>query len=113
MTYANEEIINALKSARGAKGLSQRALAARTGVPQSHISKIESGNADIRLSSLIELARALELELKLVPRKAVPAVDSVVRSTAQQLRNQRAHGTGTNGAPRPAYRLDDEENGNG
>lgn len=82
MSYANEEIIEALKSAREAKGLSQRALSARTGVPQSHISKIESGNADIRLSSLIELARALELDLKLVPRKAVPAVDSVVRSTA-------------------------------
>lgn len=51
-------------------------------MPQSHISKIESGSADIRLSSLIELARALDLEVKLVPRKALPAVDSVVRSTA-------------------------------
>lgn len=82
MTYASEEIINALKGAREAKGLSQRELSARTGVPQSHISKIESSNADIRLSSLIELARALDLEVKLVPRKALAAVDSVVRSTA-------------------------------
>lgn len=80
MTYANEEIIEALKSAREAKGLSQRALSARTGVPQSHISKIESGNADIRLSSLITLARALELELRLVPRRALPAIESVIRS---------------------------------
>ena len=82
MTYANEEIINALKKGREAKGLSQRALSASTGVPQSHISKIETGGADIRLSSLIELARALDLEVKLVPRKALPAVDSVIRSTA-------------------------------
>ena len=52
----------------------------RTGVPQSHISKIESGGADIRLSSLTKLARALDLDLKLIPRKAVPAVDNVVRS---------------------------------
>ncbi|MCR4269332.1 helix-turn-helix domain-containing protein [Nitratireductor sp. ZSWI3] len=80
MAYASEDIIEALKKGRGAKGLSQRALSARTGVPQSHISKIESGNADIRLSSLIELARALDLEVRLVPRKALPAVDSVVRS---------------------------------
>lgn len=43
MAYASEEIINALKKGREAKGLSQRALSARTGVPQSHISKIESG----------------------------------------------------------------------
>ena len=81
MNYATQDIINALKSARAAKGLSQRALSKRTGIPQSHISKIESGGADIRLSSLIELARALDLDLKLVPRKAVPAVDNVVRST--------------------------------
>lgn len=80
MTYASEEIIEALKAAREAKGLSQRGLSARTGVPQSHISKIEKGNADIRLSSLVELARALELELRLVPRKALPAVESVVRT---------------------------------
>ena len=81
MTYASEDIINALKKGRDAKGLSQRALSARTGVPKSHIAKIESGSADIRLSSLIELARALDLEVKLVPRKALPAVESVVRST--------------------------------
>lgn len=81
MTYATEDIIRTLKDAREAKGLSQRALSARTGVPQSHISKIESGGTDIRLSSLIELARVLDLELKLVPRKAVPAVETVVRST--------------------------------
>lgn len=85
MTYAAEDILQALKKAREAMGLSQRALSARTGVPQSHISKIESGGADIRVSSLIEIARALDLELKLVPRKAVPAVDTVVQSTAPAL----------------------------
>ena len=81
MRHAIQDIIVALKRARAAKGLSQRALSERTGVPQSHISKIESGGADIRLSSLTELARALDLDLRLVPRKAVPAVDSVVRAT--------------------------------
>ena len=83
--YATEDIIKALKGARKAKGLTQRALGSRAGVPQSHISKIENGGADIRLSSLIEIARALDLELRLVPRKAVPAVDTVVRSTVPAL----------------------------
>ncbi|MGH1417329.1 MAG: helix-turn-helix domain-containing protein [Hyphomicrobiaceae bacterium] len=83
MTYAIQDIIEALKSAREAAGLSQRALSDRTGVPQSHISKIESGGADIRLSSLIEIARALELEVKLVPRKSVAAVDNVVRAVRE------------------------------
>ena len=79
MNYAIRDIIDVLKSVRKAKGLSQKALSKRTGVPQSHISKIESGGADIRLSSLIELARALDLDLRLIPRKAVPAVEHIVR----------------------------------
>ena len=82
MNYATQELIDALKAARAAKGLSQRALSERTGVPQSHISKIETGGVDIRLSSLTELARTLDLDLKLVPCKAAAAVDSVVRSIA-------------------------------
>lgn len=96
MTYAIEDILRALKEAREAKGLSQRDLSARTGLPQSHISKIEVGGTDIRVSSLIEIARALDLELKLVPRRAIPAVDAVMRSNASVI------------APLPAYRLDDD-----
>ena len=81
MAYATEDIIRKLKEAREAKGLSQRDLGAHIGVPESHISKIESGRSDIRLSSQIEFARALDLDLMLVPRAAVPAVEGVVRST--------------------------------
>jgi len=75
-----DEISRTLKAAREAKGLSQRALAKLAGVPQSHISKIENAGVDMRLSSLTEIARALDLELALVPRKTVPAVKSIVRS---------------------------------
>src|SRR5476649_2893993 len=69
MSYAGEHIIAALKAAREELNLSQRAMSAKTGVPQSHISKIENGAVDIQLSSLIELARVLGLELTLVPRR--------------------------------------------
>ena len=75
------EIARKLKEARKAKGLSQRALARLAGVPQSHISKIETTGVDLRISSLTEIARALDLELMLVPRKNVSAVNSIVRST--------------------------------
>ncbi|SDG97374.1 helix-turn-helix domain-containing protein [Pelagibacterium luteolum] len=78
---AGHDIPEALKEARARKGLSQRALGELTGLPQSHISKIESGAVDLQLSSLVQLARVLDLEVRLVPRKAVPAVDSVVRTT--------------------------------
>jgi len=81
MTYATQEIAEVLKTAREAKGLSQRALASLAGVPQSHISKIESGAVDLRLSSLVEIARALDLEVTLVPRKNLSAVQSIIRSS--------------------------------
>lgn len=88
MTYASEDIAATLKEARENKGLSQRELSARSGVPQSHISKIESNAVDLRLSSLASLAHALDLELALIPRKAAPAVRSIARSTS----SHNAHG---------------------
>lgn len=78
----NDDITTAIRDARKAKGLSQSELSARIDVPQSHISKIESGTVDLKLSSLVQIARALDLEVKLVPRKSLPAVESIVRSTA-------------------------------
>lgn len=80
MSYAIEGIVEILRSAREARGLSQRELSARSGVPQGHISKIENGTVNLRLSSLVELARVLDLELTLVPRKALSAVQAIVRS---------------------------------
>lgn len=92
MSYATAEIASTLRAARAAKGLSQRDLSKLVDVPQGHISKIESGEVDLRVSSLIELARALDLELTLVPRKSVPAVQSVVRSTGEAGRDLAASG---------------------
>jgi len=82
MTQATAHIAATLRAARAAKGMSQRALSERAGVPQGHISKIENGAVDLRVSSLVGLARVLDLELTLVPRKSLPAVNSIVRSTA-------------------------------
>lgn len=78
--YAIEHIAMELKVAREAKGLTQRELSKRTGVPQAHISKIENNTVDLRLSSLLALAHSLDLELTLVPRKALPAVQSLTRT---------------------------------
>ncbi|MCM5555308.1 helix-turn-helix domain-containing protein [Pleomorphomonas sp. NRK KF1] len=97
MTYETERIAAELKQAREAKGLSQRELARLSGVPQSHISKIEANAVDLRASSLVTLAHALGLELMLIPLKAVPAARSIARGlTAPE-------------ASRPAYSLDDED----
>jgi len=81
MAYLNDQILKSLREARQRKGFSQRELSAKSGVPQSHISKIESGAVDLRVSSLVALARALDLEIELVPKKAVPAIKFIVRSS--------------------------------
>ena len=85
--YAAETIAAALKAAREAKGLTQRALSKLAGVPQAHISKIESNAVDLRLSSLLALAHAVDLEVSLIPRKAVPAVRSLARTASTGLAN--------------------------
>ena len=81
MNYNIEGIVKALTTARKDRRLSQRNLSKKVGIPQSHISKIEKGIVNIKISTLVELARALDLEIALVPRKAMPAVTSITRST--------------------------------
>lgn len=80
MNYKTEYIASTLRSTREARGLSQRELSIKSGVPQGHISKIENGAVDLRVSSLVALARALDLEPMLVPRKSVWAVQSIASS---------------------------------
>lgn len=52
-----------LKGRRIQRGLSQRELAALVDLPQSHLSKIETGAVDLRVSSLQKLAEALGLHI--------------------------------------------------
>ena len=106
MTYIIQDLVEALRARRREKGLSQRDLGQRVGLPQSHISKIEKGSSDIKLSSLMEMARALDLEVMLVPRSAFAAVNAIIQaSTLQQEGDQ-----GSSGPQQiPAYRLDEDD----
>jgi transcriptional regulator with XRE-family HTH domain len=98
MVYAVEYLAKALKRARKKKKLSQRALSKKVGMPQPQISRIENAAVDLQASSLIELARALDLEVMLVHRKHVPAVASLIRASGVPDSEQEA--------PRPAYSLE-------
>jgi transcriptional regulator with XRE-family HTH domain len=79
MNESIQHIARQIKEAREAKGLSQRALSKKVGIPQSHISKIENGAVNLQLSSLIELTRVLGLELMLVPKEAKKGAEVVVK----------------------------------
>lgn len=90
MSAGIEEIAARVREARIAKALTQKELGQRVGLPQSHISKIEKGTVDLKLSSLVEIARALDLEITLVPRKALPAVQGAVRAHGTTVETSRA-----------------------
>lgn len=77
-----QELGRGLREARSAKGWSQRRLSAQSGVTQANISKIENGQVDLQVSSLMELARFLDLELTLAPRQATPAIEAIIRETS-------------------------------
>src|SRR5512133_1301683 len=63
------DLVVQIVNRRDELGLTQKDLAERANTHQSRISKIESGEHDIRLSTLIEVAEALGCEvcIQLVP----------------------------------------------
>jgi transcriptional regulator with XRE-family HTH domain len=69
----------ALIDARRQRGWSQTELGERVGLPQMHISGIETGKVVPRFDTLLELVRVLDHDLLLVPRDLVPMVQSLTR----------------------------------
>lgn len=71
------QIVENVVEKRVELGLSQKELAAKAKTHQSRISKIESGEHDIRLSTLISVAEALDCEVcvQFVPIGSGKSVD--------------------------------------
>lgn len=101
MNYLIEQIVTNLREARKRKGWSQRKLSAHSGIPQSHLSKIESGDVDLRISSLIALARAVDLELFVAPKQNIPAIKSIIKNS-QRMNNEKVQIL-------PAYHLEESD----
>src|SRR5580658_3045724 len=74
-----EDVLRTLVAARRARHWSQRDLAAKVGLPQVHISAIETGKVTPRYDTLLELVRVLGHDLLLVPRALVPVGQALVR----------------------------------
>ncbi len=72
------EILKLLKKHRLELKLKQSELGSKLGLPQSHISKIEQGATDPRLSTVTDMARLLNQELVLVPREMLPLIKSLI-----------------------------------
>ena len=76
-----EALRAALKAERLKRGWSQLELGRRVGLPQVHISSIETGKTVPRYDTLLDLVRVLEFDLVMVPRPLVPAVHALLRNS--------------------------------
>src|SRR5437870_4636983 len=84
-----------LIAARRNRGWSQAELGKQLGIPQMHVSGIETGKIAPRFDTLLDYVRVLDHDLLLVPRALVPAVQAMMRD----------HGAGDEGE-RPLYSVD-------
>ena len=91
-------IRQALIDARRQRGWSQAELGQRVGLPQMHISGIETGKVVPRFDTLLDLVRVLDYDLLLVPRDLVPVVQSLTRDRRSDKDEER-----------PLYAPDEEE----
>jgi transcriptional regulator with XRE-family HTH domain len=87
-----------IKNARAKRGWGQRELGAEVGLPQPHISAIESGEIVPRFDTLLDIVRVLDQDLVLVPRSLVPAVQSLIRAQKEP-----------EAAEKPLYAADEDE----
>ena len=77
-----QEIGDRLRDARRAGGLTQEQVADLAGITRPRYRDIEKGAAAARATTLINIARALGLEMMLVPQALVPAVKALLRPHA-------------------------------
>ena len=96
------EMRQELKQARDRRGWSQRELGAKLGLPQMHVSGIESGKIVPRFDTLLDYVRSLDYDLLLVPRTLVPAVLALIRE------HKASDQPGREGE-RPLYAVDEDE----
>lgn len=96
------DILRDLIAARHARHWSQKELASKVGLPQVHISAIETGKVSPRFNTLLDLVRVLGYDLILVPRPLVPAVQALIRDSQKP-------GSESEEGERPLYSAADTE----
>jgi transcriptional regulator with XRE-family HTH domain len=95
---------------RHKRGWSQLELGKRLGLPQTHISGIETGKIVPRFDTLLDLVRVLDRDLLLVPRTLVPAVQALIRDhNGPDLAADTNDGERSLYAPDPDNQLDAEK----
>ncbi len=97
-----DEVRQEIKLARQSKGWSQLELGRKVRLAQRHVSGIETGKIVPRYDTLLEILRALDRDLVMVPHALLP----VVQATVRDYRNRKAQDKADE---RPLYADSDEE----
>ena len=97
VTQASSKLRNALrglsigrliKTIRVHLGMSQKALALRAKIPQSTVSRIESGSTDANLSTLNKILSAMSCDIAIAPVLLEP-IDSIRSKQAKKIATRR------------------------
>ena len=80
MSLKMSNVQKELSAARQAAGLSQDELATKANLSRMTVQRAEADTVDPRLSTLLTMARALGLELMVVPTALRPQLEEFVRS---------------------------------
>ncbi len=96
-----DDLRQEIRETRKAKGWSQQELGQKAGLAQRHISGIETGKIVPRYDTLLDILRVLDLDLVLIPRELLSAVQALVRD----YRNRTANGQTKE---RPLYAVDED-----
>lgn len=83
MTTESEDLLliaQKLKATRKELGYSQKHVAEQAGISRLRYHDIEAGRSSPRAVTLVNIARALGLELVFVPQAWTPAVNALIRS---------------------------------
>jgi transcriptional regulator with XRE-family HTH domain len=73
------EIGHVLRTARLASGMTQEQVADLAGISRPRYRDIETGAAAARATTLVNVARALGMEVMLIPQALIPGVDALLR----------------------------------
>jgi len=78
-------VLEQLMRARAAANLSQEELGIRAGVTRMTVQRTELEKIDPKLSTVMEMARAMGLEFVLVPKALRPELESFIQSGGRYL----------------------------
>ena len=95
-----------LRIAREAAGITQADVSARSGIAVSNLSTIENGKVDVRVSTLLRVLDALDLEVRFTARSSRLTLESAVAQSERGRMQLTAVGMGVSN---PRARLDAKE----